>query len=725
MRKIFSLVLVATALLFSMQAKAADPVAELWIGGTKTDIVTDLNEALSVISAVPNTEATIKLLQDANLTPTGSTDALSGLTDRVSLNNGEKITIQLNGKNLAQSLRFNLVHASIYLKNDSAVGGNINTTIGQPYNTYGSSNANEPYGFSDLYIGANVTLSAPGQYVIGIFPNDYLFKKNTGAAYMHGPGAGVTVDIYGTVISGAGISTSGQLDEKTGNVPVINIYAGAQLIQDDKDQEGAAVYAGGYAKWNIYGYVEGECGIYAKAGEINIIGGTVTATASVEAGQYQTPEPYGNGMKGGAGSAIVLDSKEGYAGNMTLNVSGDATIIASENAYAIDELKTDATATKTDAIVISGGTINGDINTTAEVKDDCKLNGSITGGTFSDQTIKDYIPNVNGVIEVTTGAGGETVYVVNGMPSGKTWETSIADAGKDSYVKVAAGKKQTISENKEVAYLNVPGKDTLVVTNGATFSIGEAVLGSDAVLEVEPGSKVIIEETNGVIAFEPENLIIKANAEDGMATFLINPDVKANKSPKATIEFMTNAVCGKKDNSIVSAPNDYKWEMIASPFVKIDTIISEVSTFYERIEDGAFVQRKKKVIIDETLPFEMIAICPDAEPKEGGYKYTFIGTLQGANDLSDFEVVKKFNYLGNAYTAKMDAEEMISELKEGESAVRSVVYLWKAENMKWQVYNSYELPEEIKPMAAFVLFSDADGTVGLDYEKLIWDANIK
>jgi len=211
-----------------------------------------------------------------------------------------------------------------------------------------------------------------------------------------------------------------------------------------------------------------------------------------------------------------------------------------------------------------------------------------------------------------------------------------------------------------------------------------------------------------------------------MGTFVLNPAVKANKTPYATIEFMTNPASGKQEYApALGAPTDYKWEMIASPFVSIDTIKSEVPTYYERIEDGAFVQRSKQVIIDETEPFEMIAMCPDAAPKADGYKYIFVGKLQGANDLTNRQVANKFNYMGNAYTAKLDAQEMISELQEAGSSVRSVIYLWNVNAMKWDVYNSLKSEDlgKINPMAAFVLYSNAEGTMDLNYEKLIWNAN--
>ncbi len=133
--------------------------------------------------------------------------------------------------------------------------------------------------------------------------------------------------------------------KNTNNYPVINIYEGSEI-----NSVGMGIYAAGYAEWNIYGGIINANGtaIGIKSGKLNITGGTFTAD-----GVNNIPTPaWGDGIIG-SGSALQIESNDGYAQGMEINISGGEFI--SENAAAIYEYPDDAT-TSVIAFTITGGT---------------------------------------------------------------------------------------------------------------------------------------------------------------------------------------------------------------------------------------------------------------------------------------------------------------------------------------------------------------------------------
>ena len=133
--------------------------------------------------------------------------------------------------------------------------------------------------------------------------------------------------------------------KNTNNYPVINIYEGSEI-----NSVGMGIYAAGYAEWNIYGGIINAniTAIGIKSGKLYISGGTFTAN-----GEENIPTPaWGNGMIG-SGSALQIESNDGYAQGMVINISGGEFI--SENAAAIYEYPNDATTSVID-FTITGGT---------------------------------------------------------------------------------------------------------------------------------------------------------------------------------------------------------------------------------------------------------------------------------------------------------------------------------------------------------------------------------
>ena len=210
-----------------------------------------------------------------------------------------------------------------------------------------------------LYIDVDAT-------VIGPFGISVVDDTNSGA--------GVKIDIHGTVrglqpgdceysytYGTGGITVNGTI-KNTDNYPVINIYPGAVVsgangnCGDTNYDDGPAIYAAGYAKWNISGgTISGDEALSIKSGKFNITGGEFIAT-----GVFQDPATsWGNGTEA-TGAAISITTHNGYAKKVTLNIEGGT--FFSKNGYAVYESDTDSqsgSALSAEGISISGGSFKG------------------------------------------------------------------------------------------------------------------------------------------------------------------------------------------------------------------------------------------------------------------------------------------------------------------------------------------------------------------------------
>lgn len=159
--------------------------------------------------------------------------------------------------------------------------------------------------YSGVHVGKAVTL----QGWSGIFISHQNSKSYGVYAYLDGKINAVD-DINGS--SGVGIYVNGNIKDKDAH-PVVNISDGAEI-----NSTGNGLYIAGYSTFYIgKAYISGiESGIGIKSGILNIDGATVVSN-----GEDKTPtEGYNNGIKA-SGTAIQIESNNGYAGGIELNIS--------------------------------------------------------------------------------------------------------------------------------------------------------------------------------------------------------------------------------------------------------------------------------------------------------------------------------------------------------------------------------------------------------------------
>ena len=309
----------------------------------------------------------------------------------------KRVTINLNEKTISISTENSLEygfyvtlngHLDLTGSGTIAVTG-INLYAFQVIGSTDASSWDSTTGSAVLTIGADikVTINADDNSSLGV--------------YIAGKGA--TLNLYGSIVcqnKGATIQGNGTKNEATNNGGTeINIFDSATAKSN-----GLAMYLPQSGTVNIYGgTVEGYAAIGIKSGTLNITGGTVKGTANDDVLGDEHSDTNGIAYDG---SAIVIDSYIGYAGEMNLNISGTANI---ESVYstAIHEIGNVVDKTNIETMNITGGSFSSGTNKACVmVRDVTKETVSISGGTFSSD-VSDYL--AEGVDLIANNDGTYTV----------------------------------------------------------------------------------------------------------------------------------------------------------------------------------------------------------------------------------------------------------------------------------------------------------------------------
>ena len=253
------------------------------------------------------------------------------------------------------------------------------------------------------------------------------------------------LNIYGTVQSAKTPAIQGNGTDR--GVSHVNVFEGA-VVKSEK----LAIYLPQPCEVNITGgLVEGYCGIGIKSGTLNISGGTVRGVANdnVIGDEYSQT----NGISYD-GSAIMIDSYIGYAGQVQINISGNA-VVESKYSTAIREIGNDKSQTNLVGLDITGGTVLGAKDTDAVlVRDVTAKDVNISGGEFSSIVKKEYC--APGFTPVTT-ANSEGRY---GVEVGKfTVMVTSRTTGSDSPVAnvTGGGSDITYAQGTKVTAFAISG----------------------------------------------------------------------------------------------------------------------------------------------------------------------------------------------------------------------------------------------------------------------------
>ena len=218
-------------------------------------------------------------------------------------------TIDLNDYNITNTTHgvkvFDIKQGNVLITGNGTIESGAESV--SAIRIYGSTNPDDT-DYTSVTIDQNVTVVSDGYTVF--------ITHNTKHAY------GVTVDIYGILVTTGGFGgdqygsfyTNGSFQDKT-NYPVVNIHDGAIL---DSSAGGMGIYNAGYAEYNIgkADILATDAGIAVKSGIFNIDGVNIETT-----GEDTTPTAgYGDGINP-SGAAIQIESNNGYAGDIELNLN--------------------------------------------------------------------------------------------------------------------------------------------------------------------------------------------------------------------------------------------------------------------------------------------------------------------------------------------------------------------------------------------------------------------
>lgn len=846
MRKIYSLVLMATMLLIGTNAWAelhdapqlASDEAKVKIGDYEWQYATTLKEAFDAVEMEQT--ATIVLLnhvtyerksysEDYGITIPHVIDAADMSGDNAK--QGPNITLNLNGKNIETGTGihndsitiFRLVKGTLNITGTGtihkpgAIGAGESTWCGSAAIAVGGTNDKTATNWSTLTIGKDVTVHVETKYTkdyktkaIAIVnqagvggslknPNDVLRVTGTGdhanpanmlakygyytragdsykgslsaeekgcmAGNVWGTAYGVKVIIEGTVIGPMyGVHMHGNINARPNCVndscekrskylpapyhqyqfPYINITSTAHVRATDTVGT-TGIYSSGYGVLDVSGEVEGATGIYMKGGDV-LLKDAIVKSNVTESGQN---EGGNSGIGSAAGSGIVIETSEYYAGNSGVTVAGD-TKVTGGGGYAIqDRTTSDELGSTTSHITIEGGTIEGGKEGAIVITEGTVDVTSIAGGNLSSNTVT--VDKGNDVKETVTVnnflvAGTHTTVVKDGnkdivvvsQGAAPTDYAHVQGNAKDSvnWIGTGANATETLSANLTLKELeiNQDWVQTLTIPENTTLTVGRVVLGVNARIIVEAGGKFIVTGEQGIVAKKDINIKLESNATK-QAIFLFNPGVSSNKHPNATVQYVAT-------KSYRVSANDYQWERFGVPTWKalnsIKCTTADVYSYVRVYENGwqdlGWIHNDDEFanLARMNKPFATYNMLTYVDDKVLGHEkatYVMTGELVGNMDAT-LNANLEWNAFTNSYSAEIDVKEMLLSLANANYIEKGVytaqgggngTYTWDAVNLTW--IDIQQDKQKLALMQAFILRNEGliveDFT--LDYEKMVWD----
>ena len=368
-----------------------------------------------------------------------------------------------------------------------------------------------------------------------------------------------------------GITTNGYIKATSGNMPVINITGGSiKTVEgttgDLNDDDAPAIYAGGYAVWNISaGTLEASEALSIKAGEFNVTGGTLKAF-----GKKAQPEQFDDGSEA-TGAAISITANKEYAKAVVLKIK-DA-VVESKNAAAIFEGKSDDTNTAVSEIKVTSGEFTGK----DKVLDIENVSKFVTGGVYnldldekylsdgyiSKELDSKYVVGIEYTIEVADSSNGKVVAnLEKAFASEEVLLTVTADEGyalKELVVKDATDKEIEVTDNKFV----MPESNVEI---SVTF---EKVEFEISIEEIENGKIEV--ESKKVIAGEEVLVTVTANEGYLLKTLVIKDENDEE------VSITDNKFVMPKSNVVITATFEEITTDVEIPVLDTEEKVEEVT----------------------------------------------------------------------------------------------------------------------------------------------------
>lgn len=573
---------------------------------------------------------------------------------------------------------------------------------------------------------------------------------------------------YDTNIDNADYVLTAADDDYTG---YIHIHPTAELKTQNPDvAKSVGFYSSGYARCYIEGKCEGSTGVYVKAGDVELHDATVVSNWESEY-QGAANDNSTSGVNAG-GSAIVIESKDGWTGNIEVTISGD-THVSTDHGYAIDEQVTTG-GTNVNYLTITGGTFEGG---QIPVKDEQgQTTGYTTGTMFVSQptldahhdpdtittitilgaevggnnmigdeenqtTLADFLAGQTGThVTFVEDEQGNTTMIVSQGEAPETYEDPVDPTAPTPWSWCAdeeqSGKNVawTKIENAEIASGTVilgelqinsgsllEGYQQLTINNGATLQVERLIMNAYARIIVKAGGKLIVKGTQGISAPSVENIKLEAS-ETAQALFLFHPEVSSNRHPNATVEFISNSITANPffSKQRFGIPT---WKKLSSITTKnggnnVQTAIASYSFEAHDWIDVSWINVPTK---DENLnlianPFEYYQMQHNTA--NAGTVVTMKGELYGNTNPTLSILGNSWNGYANSYMAPIDGATLIGLIPDEVDKSFQIYVLDNGAKGHWAPVSNLDLAD-IRPMQAFLIGNTKEAAnVTVDY----WDA---
>lgn len=374
-------------------------------------------------------------------------------------------------------------------------------------------------------LGSNVTIDADSKVIAtdttAANPDPAIFIGNE-----HGSSStSQTLNIYGEVSTAKAPSIQGNGTDRS--VSHINIYDGAE-VKSNK----VAIFLPQPCEVNMTGgTVEGYCGIGMKSGTLNLSGGIVngTSTDTDISDQYSKT----NGISYD-GSAILIDSYIGYAGQVKINISGDATV-KSNYSTAIREIGNTASQTNVVSVTVTGGKVlSGASKDAIQMREASVSTVSLTGGTFSSDVsqycAKNYYAEKNEDNTYTVKSMKDIAVAQIGDTYYKTLADAVTNANADNTITLLkdATVSSTIKLVNKSCKIDLNGKK--IIGQDGEFGCRVFSVGNNASLELCGTGIVTTAAKNKETVFPYNSSVIVVNSQPtsdkGNAFLTIGQDIQ-------------------------------------------------------------------------------------------------------------------------------------------------------------------------------------------------------
>lgn len=336
----------------------------------------------------------------------------------------------------------------------------------------------------------------------------------------------------------------------------------------------------------------------------------------------------------------------------------------------------------------------------------------------------DPLYDLNDAVE-TVGEEGENPATSFELSSGVTMELDedreVTTAG---YVQVKDNESTSAATTVKVGTTSTSDPtqkvdQTLIVNNGLDVQ-------GNSKVEVQAGSSLVIGE-GGITTASPANIVLGAD-EDGGASLLLHPDITVNQTPELTVMM--------KAEQVGIYETEFYWHRFAMPVASISALPHTPNTptaiygWDYNAQDWYALSS-----LNQLVPFAGYALTVNGDRQD--VTYTFQGNLTGNINTDLAFSHQGYNFFGNSYTGYIKVSYLANEII-GNADIDASIWMWNPATQSYAAVGLQALKEaedggyaaamyrnwqrEIAPMQTFILRlpNTTSATAEVDYAATIW-----